>query len=77
MPELFCGKGSKDELFVPQGSAWNHIGEKLTQEITVNSRSAIKLADEINGRAIEHFIQEACNVFIDMGLLVMKKMWLE
>ncbi|KAI8979788.1 Piwi domain-containing protein [Mycotypha africana] len=72
-PKISYHQSSQDAEFAPQGGAWNLRGKKVAQGATLGSWSVVNFAGAVPLPAIQRFIRELCQTFIDTGLNVVNR----
>ncbi|KAI9320095.1 Piwi domain-containing protein [Dichotomocladium elegans] len=72
-PQISYSQSTPDGTFAPQGGAWNLRGKKLAQGAVLGSWSVVNFAPQVPMPAIQHFVRELCQTFIDTGLNVVNR----
>ncbi|KAI8062500.1 Piwi domain-containing protein [Gongronella butleri] len=72
-PKISYHPSSQDAVFAPQGGAWNLRGKKVAKGATLGSWSVVNFTSSLNPQAIQRFIREMCQTFIDTGLNVVNR----
>lgn len=68
-PQISYSNATPDGTFAPQGGAWNLRGKKLAQGAVLGSWSVVNFTSSLPMPAIQRFIRELCQTFIDTGLV--------
>ncbi|KAI9497727.1 Piwi domain-containing protein [Zychaea mexicana] len=72
-PQISYAQAGPDSTFAPQGGAWNLRGKKLAQGAVLGSWSVVNFAAQVPPPAIQRFVRELCQTFIDTGLNVINR----
>ncbi|KAI7880301.1 Piwi-domain-containing protein [Lichtheimia hyalospora FSU 10163] len=72
-PQISYSQASQDGTFAPVGGAWNLRGKKVAQGAVLGSWSVVNFHAQVTTPAIQRFIRELCQTFIDTGLSVMNR----
>ncbi|KAI7907008.1 Piwi domain-containing protein [Cokeromyces recurvatus] len=72
-PKISYNVSSQEPEFAPQGGAWNLKGKKVAHGATLGSWSVVNFAGNVPMPAIQRFIRELCQTFIDTGLNVINR----
>ncbi|OBZ91340.1 Protein argonaute 1 [Choanephora cucurbitarum] len=72
-PKISYHASSQEAEFAPQGGAWNLRGKKVAQGATLGSWSIVNFAGSVPMPAIQKFVREMCQTFIDTGLNVVNR----
>ncbi|KAI8647337.1 Piwi domain-containing protein [Parasitella parasitica] len=72
-PKISYNEKSQDATFTPEGGAWNLRGKKVAQGATLGSWSVVNFAGNVPLPAINRFIRELSQTFIDTGLNVVNR----
>ncbi|KAI7870721.1 Piwi domain-containing protein [Spinellus fusiger] len=73
VPQISYHASSQEATFAPQGGAWNLRGKKVAQGAVLGSWSVVNFANQVPLPAIQRFIRELCQTFIDTGLNVVNR----
>lgn len=68
-PQISYSPASQDGTFAPVGGAWNLRGKKVAQGAVLGSWSVVNFHAQVTTPAIQRFIRELCQTFIDTGLV--------
>ncbi|KAI9470927.1 MAG: Piwi domain-containing protein [Benjaminiella poitrasii] len=69
-PKISYHRSSQGADFAPQAGAWNLRGKKLSQGASLNSWSVVNFAGGIPSQAVQRFVRELCQSFIETGMNV-------
>ncbi|KAF7723040.1 Eukaryotic translation initiation factor 2C [Apophysomyces ossiformis] len=72
-PQISYHASSQEATFAPQGGAWNLRGKKVVQGATLGSWCVVNFTNGLPPPAIQRFIRELCQTFIDTGLNVVNR----
>lgn len=72
VPQISYSQATPDGTFQPQGGAWNLRGKKVAHGAVLGSWSVVNFHSQIPMPAIQRFIRELCQTFIDTGLVRVK-----
>jgi eukaryotic translation initiation factor 2C len=72
-PKISYHKSSQEAEFAPMGGAWNLRGKKVAQGAVLGSWSVVNFAGNVPMPAIQRFVRELCQTFIDTGLNVVNR----
>ncbi|KAI8986394.1 Piwi domain-containing protein [Pilobolus umbonatus] len=72
-PRISYHASSQEAEFAPMAGAWNLKGKKVAQASTLGSWSVVNFAGNVPPPAIQRFIRELCQTFIDTGMNVVNK----
>ncbi|OAD76297.1 hypothetical protein PHYBLDRAFT_123569 [Phycomyces blakesleeanus NRRL 1555(-)] len=72
-PQISYHASSQEATFAPQGGAWNLRGKKVAQGAVLGSWSVVNFASQVPMPALQRFVRELCQTFIDTGLNVVNR----
>ncbi|KAI9314758.1 Piwi domain-containing protein [Dichotomocladium elegans] len=72
-PQISYSPSSQDGTFAPVGGAWNLRGKKVAQGAVLGSWSVVNFHAQSTTPAIQRFVRELCQTFVDTGLNVVNR----
>ncbi|KAI8086911.1 Piwi domain-containing protein [Gilbertella persicaria] len=72
-PRINYSTTTPEGSFVPSNGVWSLRGKRLARGVTLGSWSIVNFAGNIPQPAIQRFVRELCQTFVDIGLNVIKR----